>query len=103
MTCAVRSVAPSPSIDDGPYVFSILIDPNKRTVLSIDSDDNSSWVTDRFSETTIAAHFASWNRSGTITLDRVTGVIEAMTEIRLSEKIIIIQDHGTCEESKRKF
>jgi hypothetical protein len=112
LTCTVHSVAPSASIYTDPYIFSILLDLNNRTILSVgddgklsvddDGNSGSSWITDRFSETTIAAHFAMWNRTGTITLDRVTGVIEAMTELRLDEKIIVMH-HGTCEQSKRKF
>ncbi len=66
-------------------------------------DNGSGWITDRFSETTIAAHFAIGASTGTISLDRVTGVVDTETVFQLPKETIILYNHGICEPSKKKF
>ncbi len=104
LACTIRSIPPSP--DGDPYVFPVVIDPERRAVISVNNDDassiNSDWITDRFSETMIAAHFAEPTLTGTIKLDRVTGVVDVETMEKLSGRTIA-GGHGICELSKMKF
>jgi hypothetical protein len=103
LTCSARSLTEP---NEAAFIFSVLISPDKQTIISVDGDNDggtdSRWLTDRFSKTIISGHFDMPGESGTITLDRFTGVVDVTTMLRLDQRFVL-DSHGNCEPSERKF
>ena len=97
LACTVREV---PS--DEPYAFSIVMDPEKQAILSVDGDLGVPWVMDRFDASQIAAHYDFGNQRGTLVIDRITATIDTTTLIRVTPQVFL-QQHGTCAAASRKF
>ena len=100
LACTVREVMPT--TDDEPYALSILFDGSNQTLLDVDGDHGADWVVDRFSETRIEAHANSLGRSRTLTIDRVTGVVNLVTDLSGANPIVLGY-RGVCNIAKPKF
>ena len=81
--------------DVQPYSFAIRIDQATHRVLDVDGDGGEGWITDRFSDAVIQAHFDLWDRIGGFTIDRTTDRIEMITAFRVPVPDIG-QWTGTC-------
>jgi hypothetical protein len=100
MTLACSARDSSQSASDPPYVFSILLDPDKHLILDI-GGDGGGWIVDEFSGSIIKAHFSNSDQSGTVTLDRIVGAIDLTTTFSSVGRSLY--ERGTCEPSKNKF
>jgi hypothetical protein len=81
--------------DVQPYSFAIRIDAASHKVLDVDGDGGAGWITDRFTDAVIEAHFDLWDRIGGFTIDRTTDRIEFITAFRVPVPEVG-QWTGTC-------
>jgi hypothetical protein len=81
--------------DTQPYAFTVRVDPEKRVIRDVDGDAGEGWITDRFSDVLIEAHFDFPDRIGGLVLDLNAGTIDMITAFR-TPRPEVGQWHGTC-------
>jgi hypothetical protein len=92
-SCSIHSTIDIADTQD--YTFPVRVDPDKKIIRDIDGDGGEGWITDKFSDALIEAHFDLPERIGSVSLDRAAWTIDMVTAFRTPPRSVGAW-HGTC-------